>query len=97
VLPLSIVGEIVLKLSTRIGYRQIWPHKIQLGQNWLQAPLQEGVEDQSTTVDCGSTLTAQQKERKSFTKRNTKTALVLCLAVLGTAIEARAAQANSKR
>jgi hypothetical protein len=44
-----------------------------------------------------SMLTAQQKERKSFTKRNTKTALVLCLAVLGTAIEARAAQANSKR
>jgi len=44
-----------------------------------------------------SMLTAQQKERKSFTKRNTKTALVLCLAVLGTAFEARAAQANSKR
>jgi hypothetical protein len=55
VLPLSIVGEIVLKLSTRTGYSHIWPHKIQLGQNWLQAPLQEGVEDQSTTVDCGST------------------------------------------
>ena len=52
---LSTVGEIVLRLSTRTGYSQIWPHKIQLGQNWLQAPLQEGVEDQSTTVDCGST------------------------------------------
>ena len=49
-LPLSIVGEIVLKLSTRTGHTQIWPHKIQLGQNWLQALLQEGVEHQSTRV-----------------------------------------------
>ena len=55
VLPLSIVGEISLKLSTRIGYSQIWPHKIPLGQNWLQVPLQEGFEDQSPTVDCVST------------------------------------------
>ena len=55
VLPLSIVGEIGLRLSTRIGYSQIWPHKIPLGQNGLQVTLQEGVEDQSPTVDCVST------------------------------------------
>jgi hypothetical protein len=56
VLPLSIVGGVGLKISARIGYSQIWLHKIQLGQSWLQA--QEGVEDQSPTVDCGSTKRA---------------------------------------
>jgi hypothetical protein len=56
VLPLSIVGGVGLKISARIGYSQIWLHKIQLGQSWLQAPLQEGVDDQLPTVDCGSTV-----------------------------------------
>jgi len=41
VLPLSIVGGIGLKISARIGYSQIWLHKTQVGQDWVQAPLQD--------------------------------------------------------
>jgi hypothetical protein len=60
VLPLSIVGGVGLKISARIGYSQIWLHKIQLGQSWLQAPLQEGVEDHHQQLIAEA---AQQEQR----------------------------------